>query len=48
MTTQAPARASQHSGSQHSAFRNLVAVEAKLMVREIVPLLWGLVFPWSC
>ena len=45
MTTQAPARASQHSGSQHSAFRNLVAVEAKLMVREIVPLLWGLVFP---
>jgi len=30
---------------QHSAFRNLVAVETKLMIREIVPLLWGLVFP---
>jgi ABC-2 type transport system permease protein len=30
---------------QRSAFYNLVAVEAKLMVREIVPLLWGMVFP---
>jgi ABC-2 type transport system permease protein len=30
---------------QRSAFYSLVAVEARLMVREIVPLLWGLVFP---
>jgi ABC-2 type transport system permease protein len=30
---------------QHSAFRNLVSTETKLMIREIVPLLWGLVFP---
>ena len=32
-------------GSQRSAFRNLVAVEAKLLVREVVPLLWGVGFP---
>ena len=31
--------------SQRSAFRNLVAVEAKLLVREVVPLLWGVGFP---
>jgi ABC-2 type transport system permease protein len=30
---------------QHSAFRNLVSTETKLMIREVVPLLWGLVFP---
>jgi ABC-2 type transport system permease protein len=32
-------------GSPRSAFRNLVAVEAKLLVREVVPLLWGVGFP---
>jgi ABC-2 type transport system permease protein len=30
---------------QRSAFRNLVAVEAKLLAREVVPLLWGIGFP---
>ena len=30
---------------QRSAFRNLVTVEAKLLVREVVPLLWGAAFP---
>ena len=28
-----------------SAFRNLVLTEAKLVVREVVPLLWGVAFP---
>jgi ABC-2 type transport system permease protein len=32
-------------GRRHSAFRNLVETEAKLLVREIVPLLWGVGFP---
>ena len=31
--------------SQRTAFRNLVTVEAKLLVREVVPLLWGIGFP---
>jgi ABC-2 type transport system permease protein len=31
--------------SQRSAFRNLVSTEAKLLVREIIPLLWGVGFP---
>jgi ABC-2 type transport system permease protein len=31
--------------SQHSAFRNLVVVEARLLAREVVPLLWGVGFP---
>jgi ABC-2 type transport system permease protein len=31
--------------SQRSAFRNLVSTEARLLVREIVPLLWGVGFP---
>ena len=30
---------------QHSAFRNLVSTEARLMVREVVPLVWGVGFP---
>jgi ABC-2 type transport system permease protein len=30
---------------QHSAFGNLVRTEARLLVREIVPLLWGVAFP---
>jgi len=33
--------------SQRSAFRNLVTTEAKLLVREIVPLLWGVGFPMA-
>jgi ABC-2 type transport system permease protein len=33
------------SGGQPSAFRNLVRTEARLLVREVVPLLWGVVFP---
>jgi ABC-2 type transport system permease protein len=32
-------------GRRPSAFRNLVETEAKLLVREIVPLLWGVGFP---
>jgi ABC-2 type transport system permease protein len=45
-----PRRDSRHSDSQHrdsqrSAFRNLVRVEVTLLVREIVPLLWGVGFP---
>ena len=31
--------------SQRSAFGNLVRTEARLLVREIVPLLWGVGFP---
>jgi ABC-2 type transport system permease protein len=31
--------------SRRSAFRNLVLIEAKLVAREIVPLLWGVAFP---
>jgi ABC-2 type transport system permease protein len=30
---------------RHSAFRHLVETEARLLVREIVPLLWGVGFP---
>jgi ABC-2 type transport system permease protein len=30
---------------QRSAFRALVATEARLVVREVVPLLWGVAFP---
>jgi ABC-2 type transport system permease protein len=33
------------TAGQRSAFRNLVAVEAKLLVREVIPLLWGVGFP---
>jgi ABC-2 type transport system permease protein len=33
--------------SQRSAFGNLVRTEAKLLVREIVPLLWGVAFPMA-
>ena len=41
-----PASPSQaRRNSQRSAFRNLVAVEAKLLAREVVPLLWGVGFP---
>jgi ABC-2 type transport system permease protein len=31
--------------SQRSAFRNLTVIEAKLLAREVVPLLWGVGFP---
>jgi ABC-2 type transport system permease protein len=45
MTAIAETPARDGRNRQRSAFYNLVAVEATLMVREIVPLLWGLVFP---
>ena len=44
-TEPAHARDSEHRDRQRSAFRNLVTVEAKLLVREVVPLLWGVGFP---
>jgi ABC-2 type transport system permease protein len=31
--------------SQRSAFRNLTVTEAKLLARDVVPLLWGIGFP---
>src|ERR1700761_7097108 len=31
--------------AQRSAFRTLVRIEARLLVREVVPLLWGIGFP---
>lgn len=34
-----------HQGDGRSAYRNLVLVEAKLLAREVVPLLWGVGFP---
>jgi len=37
-------RQARRSG-QRSAFRNLTVIEAKLLVREVVPLLWGVGFP---
>jgi ABC-2 type transport system permease protein len=41
-----PARPRQaRQRSQRSAFRNLVSTEAKLLAREVVPLLWGVGFP---
>jgi ABC-2 type transport system permease protein len=43
---EAPARDGRNRRSgQRSAFGNLVSTETKLMVREIVPLLWGVLFP---
>jgi len=38
-----PARPRQKG--QRSAFSNLVRTEAKLLIREVVPLLWGVGFP---
>ncbi len=38
-----PRQARRHR--QRSAFRNLTVTEAKLLVREVVPLLWGVGFP---
>ena len=38
-----PTRSRQRS--QRSAFGNLVRTEARLLVREVVPLLWGVGFP---
>jgi ABC-2 type transport system permease protein len=32
-------------GAPRSAFRNLTVTEAKLLAREVVPLLWGVGFP---
>jgi ABC-2 type transport system permease protein len=37
-------RQAQRSG-QRSAFRNLTVIEARLLAREVVPLLWGVGFP---
>src|ERR1700722_6048963 len=37
-------RQARRSG-QRPAFRNLTVIEAKLLVREVVPLLWGVGFP---
>src|SRR3984957_19909682 len=34
-----------HRDSPRSAFRNLTITEAKLLAREVVPLLWGVGFP---
>ena len=50
MTAMAADTAPQSSGRQprgggRSAFGNLVRMEAKLVVREVVPLLWGVAFP---
>jgi ABC-2 type transport system permease protein len=45
MTAIAADQARQHRESSRSAFRNLVFIEAKLLVREVVPLLWGVGFP---
>ena len=45
MTAIAAAPARQDRGRPRSAFRNLVTVEARLMIREVVPLLWGAAFP---
>jgi ABC-2 type transport system permease protein len=45
MTAISAAPARQDRVRQRSAFRSLVTVEARLMVREVVPLLWGAAFP---
>jgi len=45
MTAVAETPVSQPRARQRSAFRNLVTVEARLMIREVVPLLWGAAFP---
>ena len=34
-------------GGQRSAYSNLVRTEVKLLVREVVPLLWGVGFPMA-
>src|ERR1700733_7806259 len=34
-----------HRDSPRPAFRNLTVIEAKLLAREVVPLLWGVGFP---
>ena len=45
-TAAEPASPRQARRSQRrSAFRNLTVTEAKLLVREVVPLLWGVGFP---
>ena len=40
-----PPRDNQHRDRPRSAFRNLTITEAKLLAREVVPLLWGVGFP---
>jgi ABC-2 type transport system permease protein len=48
MADTAPAEpAIRRSAARHSAFGNLVRTEALLLVREIVPLLWGVGFPMA-
>jgi ABC-2 type transport system permease protein len=42
-----PPRDSRPRTSQRSAYGSLVRTEARLLVREIVPLLWGVAFPMA-
>jgi ABC-2 type transport system permease protein len=43
--TTLPSPAGPRAGRPHSAFRNLVRTETLLLVREVVPLAWGVGFP---
>lgn len=45
VTTIAAEPATPRRAAQRSGYRNLVRVEAKLLIREVVPLLWGIGFP---
>jgi ABC-2 type transport system permease protein len=45
MTAIAETPVSRPRDRRRSAFRNLVTVEARLMIREVVPLVWGAAFP---
>jgi ABC-2 type transport system permease protein len=45
MTATVPDPVTPHRTAQRSAFRTLVRTEARLLVREVVPLLWGVGFP---
>jgi ABC-2 type transport system permease protein len=45
IATQSAARQPRSRRESRSAFASLVRIEAKLLVRELVPLLWGVGFP---
>src|SRR5487761_1019913 len=47
MTAVLPQPARPRRESQRSAFGNLVRTEARLLCREVVPLLWGVAFPMA-
>ncbi|MDX6416710.1 MAG: type transport system permease protein [Trebonia sp.] len=47
MTALLPQPVRPRRDSQRSAFGNLVRTEAKLLCREVVPLLWGVAFPMA-